>query len=45
MNLSGIDDSLERTDHHLPYPLRKIRLTAALVIVVTTVPLGALNMR
>jgi len=44
MNLSGIEDFLERTDHHLPYPLRRIRLSA-LVIVVTTVPLGALNMR
>jgi len=44
MNLSGIDESLERTDHHLPHPLRKIRLTA-LVVVVTTVPLGALKMR
>ena len=30
-----IDDFLERTDHHLPYPLRRIRLSA-LVVAVTT---------
>jgi len=30
-----IDDFLERTDHHLPYPLRRNRLSA-LVVAVTT---------
>jgi hypothetical protein len=33
MNLSGIDDFLERTDHHLPYPLRRIRPTNLVVTV------------
>jgi hypothetical protein len=31
----GIEDFLERTDHHLPYPLRRNRLSA-LVVAVTT---------
>ena len=37
MNLSGIDDFLERTDHHLPYPLRRTRLSALFVAVTTRV--------
>jgi hypothetical protein len=31
----GIEDFLERTDHHLPYPQRRTRLSA-LVVAVTT---------
>ena len=29
----GIEDFLERTDHHLPYPLRRNRLSALVVAV------------
>jgi len=29
----GIEDFLERTDHHLPYPLRRTRLSALVVAV------------
>jgi len=31
----GIEDFLERTDHHLPYPLRRNRLSALIVAVTT----------